>query len=258
MKTTGRFLAASTFAWLCILACAGGGQGGAGLVCDQDPTRKPNQLRNDVEEDAETWGVHCEGSAKWDMANVETPALDGKALRIALVGGLPNANVHFYRFFPPYAMAKRCTLKLSFRYDVGTPAAGEEAAPVPQALEFNMRKWQPPNLYEWRLQWRGIGEGAPGWFYWNPHTKAGWMPIEMKGPLSPGEWHTLAIEGRIKKNEVFYENVILDEAMHPIDVAVPPVVVGREENRMAIGVQLDGNGKADAYEVVVDKVAFEN
>ena len=258
MKTTEGYLIASFCAWLCILSCAGGGQGGAGTECDQDPIRKPNQLRKNVEEDAATWGVHCEGSAKWEMVNVETPALDGKALRLALVGGLPNANVHFYRFFPPYAMARRCTLKLSFRYDVGMAAEGAEAAPAPQALEFIMRKWQPPNLYEWRFQWRGIGEGALGWFYWNPHTKGGWVAMEMKGSVSPGEWHTLELEGRIKKSEVFYENVTLDGARHPIGVAVPPMKVGREEDRMAIGVQLDGNGMADAYDVVVDKVAFEN
>lgn len=258
MKKANGFLAKGICSWLCMLACAGGGQGGTGSACDQDPIRKPNQLRKDVEEDAGTWGVHCEGSAKWDMGNVSMPALDGKALRIALVSGLPNANVHFYRFFPPYAMAKRCTLKLSFRYDAGAVAAESDAPPAPQALEFIMRKWQPPSMYEWRVQWRGIGDGAPGWFYWNPTVKGGWVAVGMAGALSPGEWHTLVLDGRIRKSEVFYESLILDGVEHAIDVAVPPTPAGREENRMAIGVQLDGNGNADAYEVILDKVVFDN
>ena len=57
---------------------------------------------------------------------------------------------------------------------------------------------------------------------------------------------------------MYYDDLTLDGATQAIDVSVPPLKAGREENRMAIGVQLDGNGMADTYEVVVDKIAFDN
>jgi hypothetical protein len=80
----------------------------------------------------------------------------------------------------------------------------------------------------------------------------------MPGGLSHDDWHTMVLEGRLRKGNVCYENLVIDGVTNPVNAAVGPVAVGREEDRLAIGVQLDANANGDAYDVVVDNVEFKN
>jgi hypothetical protein len=122
-----------------------------------------------------------------------------------------------------------------------------------------MSKWQQEKRYEFALQWQNVGVGAPQWRYWDPYQPQRWVPLNFKvdNPCLLGEqWHILTLEGYIRGGLVQYQSFTIDSKTYNLGFAVAPAVAKGEEDRLAVGIQLDGNATQKPYDVFIDKVSF--
>jgi hypothetical protein len=224
--------------------------------CDQGPSNPPTSETYDLDEDAEDWGVYCEGTPTWIKRNVATPSIDGKSLQCSITGGAPYSNVHCYRNLLLEPAATTFTLTLSFWFSPTTTFNNQSAPSVIQALEFTMNKWHQSKRYEFALQWQNVGDGAPQWRYWDPHQSESWVGLGITDTLQGEQWHLFGLQGEIINEQVHYLVFAIDQHSHNLDVTVSPAYEPGETNRLAIAVQLDGNSEAAPYDVFIDQVSF--
>jgi len=200
------------------------------------------------------WRVYIDPPGRFlrsRVAGVATPSLDGRSLRIALLGGQPYTGLHVYDNMPPIPRATIFHLDLWFRF---APAN----SPV-QALEFTMSKWQGARRWELALQWEQIGDGTaqqgnpPTWRLW---TGNGWQDTRVHQPLFPNRWHHLTFEGTISGSRVNYRYFQCDEMRARLDRSFPSVQ-SSDPDHSAVAVQLDGNATPAPYQVYLDAVAFD-
>jgi len=235
--------------------------GNAASPCDQGPSTSPTSIIYHLDHMAVDWGVFCEGTPTWALNNVTTPSLDGEALQCAITGGQPYSNVHCYRTLLPDYTATAFTMTAPFQFNQATTCNNAGGIPsMVQALEFTMNKWQQGQRYEWALQWQNVGPGAPQWRYWDSSQTPAqrWAPISptLSTCLSAGQWYTLTLEGDLVAGQVHYQRFSLDGQAHPLNITVPPAAVPGEPDRLAVGVQLDGNSAQTPYSFVIDQVSF--
>jgi uncharacterized repeat protein (TIGR01451 family) len=223
------------------------------------PSNPPTSAIFDLDQSAADWGVYCEITPTWSIGDVSAPSLDGQSLQLALTGGDPYSNAHFYRTLISDTLANDFSLSLFFWY---TPTTAFNNSPgqnsVIQALEFTMNKWQAGLRYELALQWQNVGDGAPQWRYWDPNRPAQdrWVSLGIIDMLESDRWHPLSVEGEIVNGQVHYRKFTIDGQEHSLDVTVAPASAPAEPDRLAVGVQLDGNSVEAPYEVYLDKVNF--
>ncbi len=240
------------------------GVAGDSLACSQPPSNPTSSLTYDLDQDAEDWGVYCEGTPTWVKENVTTPSIDGESLRCSITGGTaPYSNVHCYRNLSPEPAASVFTLTLSFWFSPTTTCNNQPETSVVQALEFTMNKWQQSRRYEFALQWQNVGVGAPQWRYWDPNKPSEterWVAVSppITQCLQGEQWHTLELEGEILNDQVHYIRFMIDQEIHGLDIEVTPTDTPEEVDRLAIAIQLDGNGNStpSPYDTFIDEVAF--
>jgi hypothetical protein len=213
-----------------------------------------------LDRQAANWGVDCENSPVWSLQNVASPSLDTESLQCALLGGVGYSNAHFYRIFTSEPTSIAFTLALSFMF---TPTTCNNAGSpsVIQGLEFTMSKFYQDLRWEFALQWENVAEsvndGAPQWRFWNGSQ---WVQLSRPIPqcLEGGQWHEFTIIGRIMNGQVHYEQFVIDRQVYVLDITVAPVPApdAVRDDRLAIGVQLDGNAQGSPYEVFLDQVNF--
>lgn len=220
------------------------------------PSPTPVVFEN-LDQDAK-WEVYPEGSPKWFVGSVTTPAIDGHALRCSITGGSPYSNVHCYRNLPSEPTANTFTLTLSFWFSPKSSCNNQGNTSIVQALEFTMNKWYQSQRYEFALQWQNVGDGAPQWRYWNPHASEKWVPLNptVAECLEGERWHTITLEGVIANEQVYYKSFTINNQIYQIDLTIPPVSTPGEVDRLAVAVQLDGNTNETPYDMFVDEVTF--
>jgi hypothetical protein len=196
----------------------------------------------------------------WHIQNVDSPSLDNESLRCSIRGGAAYSNAHFYRIFTSEPLSVAFALSVSFRFTPTTCNNTGSSSPI-QGLEFTMSKFWQDSRWEFALQWENVAamanDGAPQWRFW---TGSQWARLSHPVPqcLQSDQWHELTLVGQIVEGQVHYERFVVNRQVYSLDINVPPVPandVGRDD-RLAIGVQLDSNAQATAYDVFVDKVNF--
>jgi hypothetical protein len=232
------------------------GASGAVTACGASPANLPTSAEHNLDSDVANWGTYCEKTPTVRLENVTTPSIDGTSLRCTLTGGAPYSNVHCYRNLLPEPATSVFTLSLSFWFSPTTTLADSNGASVVQAIEFSLSKWHQSQRYEFALQWKNVGDGAPQWRYWDPHMPEPWISLGIPGALERGVWHALTLEGVILNGQVYYTQFSIDQHSHRIDRAVAPFPASGEPDRLAVAVQLDGNAKLDPYDTFIDRVNF--
>jgi serine/threonine protein kinase len=203
----------------------------------------------DLEKDADSWQVFVEGKPQWRR---DAAAPGGQyALRLALTGGEPYSNAHFYRNLPGTGSdrPKWFTLSLRFRFSP-TTYNNEGGRSTIQAIEFTSSEWRAGKRSEFALQWLNVGYQAPCWRYWDPHHKEDrWRNLDLSAKLAPDRWHDLRLEGKAEEDAVDYLRFTIDGKSHELGVRVPAHREAGQEDRVAVGIQLDGNSQQDPYEL---------
>jgi hypothetical protein len=227
----------------------------AAATCDAGPANPSGRAVYDLDQHAADWGVYCELTPTWVTQDVTSPSLDGHALRLALTGGDPYSNAHFYRTLTSDLTATMFSLSLSFWF-TATTWNNEDAPSVVQALEFTTSKWQDGKRYEFALQWRNVGNGAgPGWRYWDPNqSEDRWVDLGITDRLAGEQWHTLVLQGQIVGGRVHYARFTIDQRSYSLDKTVAPALTPGESDRLGVAVQLDGNATEAPYSVYLDNV----
>ncbi|MCP4424532.1 MAG: hypothetical protein GY803_08585 [Chloroflexi bacterium] len=225
--------------------------------CNQGPINPPTSQIHDLDQFAADWGVYCEGLPTWELENVETPSLDGSALRCATTGGDPYSNVHCYRNLPSAPSARVFTLTLSFQFTPTTTYNNDGGDSIVQGLEFTMNKWHDGKRYEWAVQWQNVGADAPQWRYWDPSEPDPWQSMYPPIPqyLTGGEWYTLTLAGEIVGENAHYNMFSVDNVTHSLDITVP-YITSVADDKLAIAVQLDGSAAQAPYDLIIDQVSF--
>ena len=182
------------------------------------------------------------------LENVSQPSVDGSALKIALISGQPYTGIHAYRNLPATQTATTFDLTLFFYFSSVTPM---------QALEFTMNSWVNNQRWEWALQWENIGDGTPQQGHpptWRLWTGMSWQNIGVRQHLSAQMWHKLHLKGDLVHGQVHYISFTCDETSANLDQIFAPV--SSPGNKLAVAVQLDGDGREDPYQVYIDSVNF--
>ena len=213
--------------------------------CAQGPINPRDSRNVDLDRQAADWGVYCEGSPMRSLQNVASPSLDTESLQCSLLGGVGYSTAHFYRIFTSEPTSIAFTLALSFMF---TPTTCNNAGSpsVIQGFEFTMSKFYQDIRWEFGLQWENVAasvnDGAPQWRFWNGSQ---WVRLNRSIPqcLEGGQWHELTIVGQIMNGQVHYERFVIDRQVYVLDITVAPVPATDyvRDDRLAIGVQLDGN-----------------
>jgi hypothetical protein len=232
---------------------------GGGVGCDAGPVDAPTSDSVNLDTPASRWGTYCEGSPIGSMENVSEPSLDGQSLRLSLTGGAPYSNLHFYETNLPQPEVSLFKLSLWFRMEPATTCANVGGPSVVQQIEFTDSLWAGGSRWEAAVAYRNVGEGAPGWRYWDPHASGDrWVALEPSPTqcLAANEWHYLQLVSRIVAGQLRYERLIVDSIAVPLDRAVAPAEAPGEPDRLGMAIQLDGNSSESPYNVYVDRVSF--
>jgi hypothetical protein len=232
-------------------------------ACDAGPSNLRARAFLDLDHSAADYGVFCEDPSgmnrvlTWSKQDVVTPSLDGQALEIAITGGSSgNVNALFYRTLTAEPAAMVFALRLSFRF-TPTTHNNEGSPSAIQALEFTINKYIGGARYEWALQWRNVGNGGdPGWRYWHPHQADRWVDLGIADRLAADTWHSLELHGEIVQGQVHYTAFEINGAWHVLDKTVAPAVDTFKDDRLAVGVQLDGNSTETPYTVHLDEISI--
>ena len=265
---TGKFQSWKVRMWavLCILCLLGISVSPAQSASAWEATHNLISTQMDLDEDVSEWGIFEEkGNPISEISNEASPSLDGLSLRCAILGGDFYSNVHCYRNLPQEPNSNLFLMSLSFYYRPQTTFNNAGGVPsIVQGLEFTMNKWQNGMRYEWALQWDNVdptapvSAPAPKWRYWNPALPDPykWVDAGLASGVSGVNWHTLILEGGIFNGEVHYRRFILDNTIIPLDKVVASAPAPGEPDKLAVAVQLDGNYRADPYEVFIDDVTL--
>ena len=226
--------------------------------CQQGPANAPTAARSNLEQSAADWGVYCEGAPTWHLQDVPRLAPGDTALRCALTGGQPYANIHCYRNLLP-AAAARLTLRMTFEYSPTSTFNNQGGDSAVQALEFSLSTWQGGRRNEWALQWRNVGAQAPGWRYWNPPaTPDPWVNLGITdtATLQPAGRvaHTLVLEGEIVAGYTHYLRFELDGYTQRLTHVASAALENDHADGLAVAVQLDGTAAATPYALTIDQV----
>ena len=240
---------------------AGGATGGAtaidgGTGGSSGPTC-PWVTQADLDDSAGNWALYQEGSPLGVAVNVSAPSASaGPALRCGLTGGAPYSNVHCYRNLPLTGNPQAFVMRLSFWYSPPSTFDNAAQASVVQAIEFSLSKWQAQTRYELALQWQNVGTGAPQWRYWDPNQAVDqrWLAMAQPQELAAEQWHTLEIRGEGSNDSVHYRSFEVDGTSHPLDLTVPAASTPGEPDRLAVAVQVDGNGTETPWDLVIDNL----
>jgi hypothetical protein len=207
------------------------------------PTPTPLPQPPGLEDDASQWGIFYDGgSALGKLDNVADPSVDGTALKISLLSGDPYTGVQAYRNLQPADAATTFDLNLSFYFPNATPI---------QALEFTMSKWVNNQRWEWALQWENIGKGVPpaAWRLW---TGSSWQNTGVTQALNANVWHKFHLKGDIVKGQVHYVSFTCDDTS--VSLGQMFKVISSTGEKLAVGIQLDGDAHEDPYQVYIDQV----
>lgn len=235
----------------------------AGAGCDQGPSRPRDAATDDLDDDVAAWGVFCDGGhVSWEKTATSAPSLDGRALRCGLRAGTQAyAGLHCYRELLAEPDANRFELALAFHIQPDTTCNNAGSPSVVQALELAVSTWRGGRRWELALQWENVnqiaGDGAPQWRYWDGTRPAAerWVPVPGTAGacLTGNAWHSVELRGAVTGGVVRYDDFTVDGVVHPMRVTTGPVDDGTPD-RIAVGVQLNANGAASPYDLVVDQV----
>jgi hypothetical protein len=105
-----------------------------------------------------------------EISNVSSQSLDGSSLRCAITSGYAYSNLHCYRNLDPDSSSNTFMMSLAFYYRPRSTFNNSGGSSIVQALEFTMSKWvqvlgNSGKRYEWAVQWKNVGTGAPKWRY---------------------------------------------------------------------------------------------
>lgn len=201
-----------------------------------------------LEEDISQWNIyHDQGFTDGALTSVSDPSMNGNALQVALSNGQPYAGVHAYRNMAPADDATSFDMYTSFYF-------ADKASM--QALEFTMNKWVNGQRYEWALQWQVVQDGSPeqgqaqSWRLWNGSQ---WLNTGVQQTLAPNAWHTLHLQGTIQNGQIYYTSFNCDSVETDLTTySFLPVL--SEGDKLAIGVQLDGNAFETPYNLAIENV----
>ena len=202
---------------------------------------------NNLEEDASQWNIyHDQGYTDGTLQSVTQQ--NDTMLNVSLLNGPQDyAAIHAYRNLPAAESATQFSMDVSFFYP--------DAEPI-QGLEFTMNSWVNDVRWEWALQWQVVPDGsatqAPpnGWRVW---TGSVWQNIQVTQDLQENTWHTLHLYGDIVNGQVHYVGFTCDDAYTDMS-AYTFSPVASSGNKLAVGMQLDGNYNEQAYSVLLNTV----
>jgi hypothetical protein len=72
--------------------------------------------------------------------------------------------------------------------------------------------------------------------------------------LAADRWHSLLLEGRVNGDSIHYESFTIDGETQELGIDVALAADAGQEDRVAVGVQLDGNARQDRYELQLDEL----
>ena len=209
-------------------------------------------LKKNLETALTEWGVfHDQGYTNGTVDTIAMPESGQDVLKVSLQSGQPYAGIHAYRNLPAVDGATTFHMKLRFYFP--------EKQPI-QALEFTMNKWVKDVRWEWALQWQAVPDGsslqgrAESWRVWNG---ANWQDITVQQSLSANSWHTLDLYGKVVNGRVQYQSFQCDSKVVGMQrYTFAPV--SSPGDRLAVGVQLDGNAIQQPYPVYFDSISLQS
>jgi hypothetical protein len=213
-----------------------------------------------LEDGAPDWGIYWGERLPCFAVSRGGPAGDGRALRLSLLGGEPYAFAHFYANLEPRRRAVRLTVGLRLFLDRETTFNNAGGPSTVQSIEVSVSKFDGKRRYELAWQWENVGEGAPQWRYWDPGrgwTAAG-LPQRLElQRLTPRTWHELRFAGKAAGNAVSYDSLSIDGNAFPVNRTAAAAALPDPLEYLAAAVQLDGNFRADPYDVCVEDFTLE-
>lgn len=239
-----RWLCGSVVVALFVVLCQFLGVFSSQVFADSGP---PSQFANlpgfnNLESDLSQWNIyHDQGYTKGSIQDATIQG-DG-SMKVTLYHGSQNyADIHAYRNLPAADDATLFRMDVSFLFRHDKPV---------QALEFTMNKWVNNVRWEWALQWQVVpdgtaSQGAPE--TWRVWTGSSWQSLNVQQELSINKWHTLHLYGTIVNNQVHYISFSCDDLVTDMSQLTFDAVASSGD-KLAAGVQLDGNYREASYPV---------
>ena len=193
------------------------------------------------------WGTLPAFRMKTLTKNSETP---NNILTLSIERSTPYSFVHFYRNISISNIPQEQKLELMFLIPGNT--GDKNISSRIQAIEWKISIWIDEKRYEWALQYQNQQDKKPSWNYWHPHK--GWLSLNITKKLEENLWYDLMLNGKIQKDFIIFNNILLDGRNYPLNIKIPSSISRDTPNYAAIAIQLISNSKSDPYSILIDKV----
>jgi hypothetical protein len=210
-----------------------------------------------LEDNSPFWGVYWEealpsfSKIKIDFGGKEAAS----ALKLSLLKGEPYAFAHFYLNLEPRSRAVNFNVNVRLYLAHETTSNNINSNSIVQALELSVNKYDTKRRYELAWQWENAGEGAPQWRFWD--AARGWVGAGISQRLASRMWHQLSFAGKVSHNDVYYDSLSIDGITYVVGKTASTVTLHDPYEYLAVAVQLDGNSRADPYDVYIRDLVFK-
>ncbi len=125
---------------------------------------------------------------------------------------------------------------------------------VTQNVEFDINWYANGVGMEWGTECNHLADGV--WDVWN-NVDATWMPTNVPCVLNNGAWNHVTVQvQREANNDLLYQSVTVNGAVHPLNITVAPFPVPAGWWGMTVNYQMDGDYQMHSNTTYLDKTNF--
>lgn len=210
------------------------------------------QPTSKLEDDASAWLGTASGNMGYSRANVSSPAIDGKALRLTAINGEVGSSVQFLRATGARTNLSTYVMTASFRLQDNDP----NQAGAPDSFALGLVRSDQGATATSLLRWIPTDSAGNGtWYIYDQNTSSGWRTLNLRSQLARNQWYTLSVELTVNCSQLSYRKLTLNGVSYSFNTAVSLVGTPGQASVVSAAAMLLGSQANENFHLYLDSVS---
>ncbi|MFM7201458.1 MAG: hypothetical protein ACKO6N_11765 [Myxococcota bacterium] len=224
----------------------------AGPVYVTESDTVTTQPTSKLEDDASAWIGTASGSMGYSRANVTSPSVDGKALRLTAINGAQGSSVQFLRPTGARTNLSSYVMTASFRLQDNDP----NQAGLPDSFALGLVRSDQGATATSLLRWIPSDTAGNGtWYIYDQNSSTGWRTLNVRTQLLRNQWYTLSVEVNVTCSQLNYRKLTLNEVSYSFNTAVSLVGTPGQSSVVSAAAVLMGTQANENFHLYIDSMS---
>lgn len=224
--------------------------GGQAHVAESDTVT--TQPTSKLEDDASAWIGTASGSMGYSRANVTSPSVDGKALRLTAINGAQGSSVQFLRPTGARTNLSSYVMTASFRLQDNDP----NQAGLPDSFALGLVRSDQGATATSLLRWIPSDNAGNGtWYIYDQNSSTGWRTLNVRSQLLRNQWYTLSVEVNVTCSQLNYRKLTLNGVSYNFNTAVSLVGTPGQSSVVSAAAVLVGTQANENFHLYIDSMS---